>query len=88
MSLQRIGRVLHISSSKKAVLKAEKLPRIDDKIVDERMEPVGRVFDIFGPVSSPYVSVKTTVKDPDRLVNCVLYTIPSSKPRKKRRKRR
>jgi rRNA processing protein Gar1 len=86
--LQRIGRVLHISSSKKAVLKAEKLPRINDKIVDEKMAPVGRVFDIFGPVSSPYVSVKATVKDPDRLVNCVLYTIPSPKPGKKRRKRR
>ena len=86
--MQRIGRVLHISSSKNAVLKAEKLPRIGDKVVDEKMEPVGTVFDIFGPVSSPYISVKTNAGDLDRLVDRVLYTVPSSKPRKKRRKRR
>ena len=86
--MQRIGRVLHISSSKNAVIKAEKLPRIGDKVVNEKMDPVGMVFDIFGPISSPYVSVKTNAGDPDRLVDCVLYTVPSSKLGKKRRKRR
>lgn len=86
--MQRIGRVLHISSSRNAVLKAEKIPRIGDEVVDEEMKPVGTVFDVFGPVSSPYVSVRTSLKDPDRLVNCILYAIPSSKPVKRRRKRR
>lgn len=86
--MQRIGLVLHISSSRNAILKAEKLPRIGDKVVDEKMKPVGTVFDVFGPVSSPYVSVKANVEDPDRLVDCVLYAVPSSKPGKKRRKRR
>ncbi len=88
MSLQRIGCVLHISSSKNAVIKAEKPPRIGDKVVNEKMEPVGMVFDIFGPVSSPYVSVKTHTEDPDCLVDCVLYAVPSSKSGKRRRKRR
>jgi len=85
--LQKIGRILHISSSKKAVLKAEKLPRIGDNVVDEKMEPLGTVFDIFGPVSSPYISVKTDMGDPDRLLDRVLYAVPS-KLGKKRRKRR
>jgi rRNA processing protein Gar1 len=86
--LQRIGRVLHISSSKNAVLKAEKTPRIGDKVVDEKMKPVGTVFDVFGPVASPYVSVKANVKDPNLLVDCVLYAVPAPKPEKRRRKRR
>ncbi len=88
MSLQRIGRVLHISSSGNAILKAEKLPRIGDKVVDEEMEPVGEVFDIFGPVASPYVSVRTRREDPDRLVDSVLYSVRSSKFGKKGRKGR
>ena len=70
------------------ILKAESLPRIRDRVVDEKLEPVGTVFDIFGPVSSPYVSVKTEMDDLHRLVNRVLYSIPSSKSRKMKRRRR
>jgi len=88
VSLQRIGRVLHISSSGNAILKGETPPRIGDNVVDEKMKSVGRVFDVFGPVSSPYVSVRTNVQDPDRLVDCSLYAVPSLKPRTRRRKRR
>ncbi|MFQ6065357.1 MAG: Gar1/Naf1 family protein [Candidatus Bathyarchaeia archaeon] len=87
MSLQRIGCVLHIGPSKNAILKSEKLPRIGDKVVNEKLEPVGIVFDIFGPVISPYVSVKTQREDPGRLVGHVLYAIPSNSG-KRRRKRR
>ena len=86
--MQRIGRVLHISSNRNMILKAESVPRIRDRVVDEKLKPVGTVFDIFGPVSSPYVSVKTEMGDLHRLVNCVLYTIPSSKSKKVKRRRR
>lgn len=86
--MQRIGRVLHISSNRNMILKAESLPRIRDRVVDEKLEPVGTVFDIFGPVSSPYVSVKTEIGDLHRLVNRVLYFIPSSKSNKVKRRRR
>jgi len=88
VSLQRIGRVLHISSSGNAILKVETPPRIGDKVVDEKMKSVGRVFDVFGPVSSPYVSVRTNLQDPDRLVDCFLYAVPTLKLGKRRRKRR
>jgi len=46
------------------------------------------VFDIFGPVSSPYISIKTDAKEPHRLVGHVLYATPSKHPREKRRKRK
>jgi rRNA processing protein Gar1 len=70
------------------ILKAESLPRIRDRVVDEKLKPVGTVFDIFGPVSSPYVSVKTDMGDLHRLINHVLYFIPSSKSKKVKRRRR
>jgi len=77
--LHRLGRVLHVSSSKNLILKTRKPPRINDKVVDENLKPVGTVFDVFGPVSSPYVSVKPSVKDPERFVDHVLYVYPSAK---------
>lgn len=71
--MQRIGHVLHVSSDRNIILKAEKLPRIGAKVIDEKLSPVGKVFDIFGPVSSPYVKVKTKVKETERFVGRVLY---------------
>lgn len=82
--MYRIGFVLHVSSNKNIILKSENLPRIGNKVVDEQLKPVGTVFDIFGPTSAPYVAVKPDSEDPHRLVNHVLYTIPSS-VRKRRR---
>ncbi|MFQ6086575.1 MAG: H/ACA ribonucleoprotein complex subunit GAR1 [Candidatus Bathyarchaeia archaeon] len=84
--MKRLGRVLHVSSSKNLILKAEKLPRINDKVVDENLKPVGTVFDVFGPVSSPYVAVKPSLEEPQRFVNRVLYVFPSLKRKWKKRK--
>jgi len=70
------------------ILKAESLPRIRDRVVDEKLRPVGTVFDIFGPVSSPYVSVKTEMDDLHRLVNRVFYSIPSPGSKKMKRRKR
>jgi len=84
--LQRLGRVLHISSSKNLILKAEKVPKINDKVVDENLKSVGTIFDVFGPVSSPYVAVKPNVEEPQRFVDRVLYVFPSVKRKRKKRK--
>jgi len=85
--LQRIGYVLHLSSSKNLIIKVENLPRIGDKVVDKHLKSVGTVFDVFGPTSSPYVAVKPHIEEPNHLVNHVLYAVPSPKT-KIRRKRK
>jgi RNA-binding protein len=71
--LHRIGHVLQVNPDRNLILKAEKLPRIGAKVIDEKLKPVGKVFDIFGPVSSPYVKVKTKVKETERFIGCALY---------------
>jgi len=86
-SLQRIGLVLHTSSNGNMILKADNPPRIGDQTVDENLKPVGTVFDVFGPVYTPYVAVRPDVENPGRLINHVLYAVPSSKPKRERRKR-
>ena len=83
--MQRLGRVLHVSSSKNLILKAEKPPRINDKVVDENLKSVGTVFDVFGPVSSPYVAVRPSIEKPQQLVDRVLYVFPSKRKKMKRK---
>jgi len=62
--------------------------QIGDRVVDENLKPVGKIFDIFGPVSSPYVSVKANVENPQSLTNRILYIVPSKGLRRERGKRR
>jgi len=54
------------------------------------MKEVGQVFDVFGPVKSPYVSVKLNVEpsSAENLVNEVLYEIINSKKEKRPKKRK
>ena len=77
-----------MSPSRNIILKAENIPRIGDKVIDENLRPVGMVFDVFGPTSSAYVAVKPKIRDPQRLVNRVLYVVPSKPGRKKRKKKK
>jgi len=61
------------------VVKVENVPRIGETVVDENLKPIGKVFDLFGPVSSPYVAIKPTTREPERLANTVLYVLPSKR---------
>ena len=83
-SLIRLGRVLHVSSNKNIIVKVENTPKMGETVVDENLKHVGEVFDIFGPVSSPYVAVKPKIIKPDVLVGKVLYVLPSKKGRRKK----
>ena len=83
MCLQRLGRVLNITPSRSLVVRTEITPRIGLSVVDESLRIVGRVFDIIGPVSSPYAVVRPTVKEPEKLVNRQLYMLPSEKRSKR-----
>ena len=84
--MERLGKVLHIASSKNIILKAENSAQIGDRVVDESLKPVGRIFDIFGPTSSPYVSVKADTENPHSFIDRTLYIKPSKSPRKERGK--
>jgi RNA-binding protein len=81
--LQRLGRVLNVTPSRSLVVKTEKTPRIGFVVIDENLKAVGKVFDIIGPVSSPYAVVRPTVKEPEKLVSRLLYVVPSEKRSKR-----
>jgi RNA-binding protein len=81
--LQKIGKALGITPSNSIIIKTDNPPKIGCEVANENLVIVGKVFDIIGPVSSPYVVIKTNIKDPSALLNKPLYLFPS-KTRSKR----
>ncbi|MDH5794346.1 MAG: Gar1/Naf1 family protein [Candidatus Bathyarchaeota archaeon] len=81
--LQRLGRVLHISPSRNIIVKTENIPRIGETIVDENLRTVGKIFDLFGPVSSPYVAIRPTILKTEELTSKTLYILPQRGERRK-----
>jgi RNA-binding protein len=64
-------------------MKVEKVPKIGDTVVDENLKQVGKVFDILGPASSPYVAIRPTVRDPEKMISRPVYVIPSKRRKEK-----
>jgi RNA-binding protein len=84
--LQRLGRILNVTPSQNIIVKTDKTPKIGSTVIDENLKLVGKVFDVIGPVSSPYVVVKPTVKETEKLINKQLYLPPSQKEGRKERR--
>ena len=84
MCLQRLGKALHVTPSQNIVVKTDKTPKIGSAVVDENLKVVGKIFDVIGPVPSPYAVVKPAVKEPEKLANKQLYLLLSKKERSKR----
>ncbi len=84
LRLQRLGRISNVSPSGNAIVKAENPPKIGSEVVDENLNVVGKVFDIIGPVSSPYAVIKPSVKEPAKLVNKPVYLLLSKTKRSRR----
>ena len=85
MDLQRLGRVINVTPSQNIIVKAEKAPKIGSVVVDENLKTVGRVFDVIGPVPTPYAVVRPVVKEPGNLANKQLYLSDSERGRGRNR---
>jgi len=56
--MKRLGSVLHKSSQGKLIVRADFAPTLSSVVVSSTLDRVGTVFDVFGPIRKPYVSVK------------------------------
>ncbi len=82
--LQRLGKVINVTPSQNIVVKVDKAPKVGSSVVDGDLRAVGRIFDVVGPVASPYAIVKASIQHPEKLANQQLYTAPSERKRSQR----
>ena len=74
--LRKLGKVLHVSKRGSLILRTEKTPPVgpDAVVMNKKAEEIGFILDVFGPVKSPYVSVRLKTKsDMDEHVGQTLY---------------
>ena len=72
--MKRLGTVLHLSPHGVLVVKLDDpaLPRMNSKVVTKKMERIGSIYDIFGPESAPYVSIKLDKKVPASKIQALI----------------
>lgn len=51
----------------------ETYPGIGTGLIDESLDSIGRVVDVFGPVDRPYLAVSTSTENPALLVSSPVY---------------
>jgi len=90
--MRELGRVISITKTGKIIVKINsmrKVTRLGSRVYDERLTPIGRIYDVMGPVSSPYVSVRPEIPglNPEKYVGRMLF-VEEIKPKKMKRKKR
>ena len=67
--MKKLGIVLHTTSHSNLLVRG-KLPnrgligiKTGSIVVTKKMKKIGRVYDIFGPVQQPYISIKPHISD-------------------------
>lgn len=80
--MRRLGEVLHVSRSRNIIVNVEQVPKIGATVVDEKLERIGEIIDVFGPVSSPYASIKPVIQEGEELSGEMLYVLPEKESQK------
>ena len=57
-----LGIVENVTNGGNIILRAEITPEINSSVYDEKEHKIGTIKRVFGPVSSPYVSVSLSEK--------------------------
>lgn len=72
--MRKLGKVLHISHRGFIILRTNKTPPIGARVVDKKVQHIGIVQDVFGPVKTPYISIRPKDSDSSsKLVGQPLY---------------
>ena len=59
-----LGKIVGVSKNRHVILRSidwqsyKNLPKIGDKVFNLEKKKIGSIYDIFGPVQKPYISVK------------------------------
>jgi RNA-binding protein len=73
--LQRFGTVVRYTGNRNllVLLEAREKPSIGSEVMGTKLQVVGRVADVLGPVSRPYALVKPSVENPEKYIGQHVY---------------
>jgi RNA-binding protein len=72
--MKRIGSVSGAAQGIAVVRsESEAYPDLGTDLIDEQLDEVGTVVDVFGPVERPYLAVSTSVEPIASLVGTMVY---------------
>jgi RNA-binding protein len=76
-SLRRLGKILHISSSQSLIVKCDQtcFVRMGTKACDSKLREIGKIQDLFGPISAPYLSIRPSTPSPTKYVGRIAYSL-------------
>jgi RNA-binding protein len=76
-SLQRLGKILHFSKSRSLIVKCDEtgFVKIGTRTCDSKLKEIGKVQDLFGPVSAPYLAIRPATPSPAKFVGRIAYAL-------------
>ena len=75
--MRRLGKILHFSKSRSLTVKCDEtgFVKIGTKTCDSKLREIGKVQDLFGPVSAPYLSIRPQTPSPMKFVGRIAYAL-------------
>ena len=75
--MRRLGKILHFSKSRSLIVKCDEtgFVKIGTKTCDSKLREIGKVQDLFGPVSAPCVSIRPQTPSPTKFVGRIAYAL-------------
>jgi rRNA processing protein Gar1 len=74
--MRRLGKVLKVVKGGTLIVQTDKTPPIGAKVVDKKAQHIGKIQDVFGPVKTPYISIRFRSKsseDAEKMLDQVVY---------------
>ncbi|MDR1820283.1 MAG: Gar1/Naf1 family protein [Methanobrevibacter sp.] len=83
-----IGNILHLANSGKLIGRSSQSPPIGAVVYNQEKKRIGKIYNIFGPTKSPYISIILNSKNFKYDVNADLYVSKSSKDKRRKKLRK
>ncbi|MFP3178463.1 MAG: Gar1/Naf1 family protein [Thermocladium sp.] len=85
MSLKKIGDAIHVANDGKIVARLVMVPPLGIQVFDYGMKRVGSLYDVIGPVKSPYGLIKANQEDPSFIIGKPIYVDARSLEKRSRK---
>lgn len=86
--MKPIGKARLYTRNKNLLVEAREVPEIGERVYDEKMAQIGYIYDIIGPINSPFVLVKIDESrwKPEAFIGKMLYWRGAPRQAKKSKK--